>query len=202
MVLALPPTATASIEFAPALDAGVAAALDSFVPGDVSKFLVRYEQPFWLDLATSPTVAFVDPAGLYIGDASRRDDPTLVVFLGGPMSHAWQSIAHDERRHRLMAHLVAAYGPAAAHPVEVIERHWPADRWGGGGYWNVLVDVSTDAIEVLRRGAPGITFCSTELAPSFPGYVEGAITAGRAGASAVLAALQRHDRTAPRSVPY
>jgi monoamine oxidase len=197
VVLALPPTAVATIEVVPRLDADIVAALASFVPGEVSKFLIRYEHPFWLAPATSPTVAFVDPAGLYIGDASRRDDPTLVAFLGGPMSQAWHSIDDRERRARLMTHLVAAYGPVATHPVEVIERHWPPDPWGGGGYWNVLTDMSTNAIDVLRRGAPGITFCSTELAPSFPGYVEGAITAGRAGAAAALATLRRPgDRSA------
>lgn len=199
VVLAIPPTAVGSVDVRPSFDPEITAALASFVPGDVSKFLARYERPFWLDAAGSPTVAFVEPAGLYVGDASRPGDPSLVVFLGGPMSPAWQSLSPDDRRDRVIEHLVAAYGPDAAHPTEMIERHWPPDRWGGGGYWNVLVDVSTDAIEVLRRGAPGITFCSTELAPSFPGYVEGAITAGRAGAASVLAALAD---TRPRSVPY
>lgn len=194
VVLAMPPTAVASVDIRPSFDAETATALASFVPGEVSKYLVRYERPFWLDAARSPTVAFVEPAGLYVGDASRPGDPSLVVFLGGPMSRAWQSDAPSERQHRVIEHLVAGYGPDAGHPTEVIERHWPPDRWGGGGYWNVLVDISTDAIEVLRRGAPRITFCSTELASSFPGYVEGAITAGHAAADAVVDALAASPR--------
>jgi len=42
---------------------------------------------------------------------------------------------------------------------------------------------------VLRAGAPPLFFASSELSPSFPGYVEGAIVAGREAAARIVAAL-------------
>ena len=46
-----------------------------------------------------------------------------------------------------------------------------------------------DAEDVLRAGAAPVSFASSELSPSFPGYVEGAIVAGREAAPKVIAEL-------------
>ena len=108
------------------------------------------------------------------------------------MSEQWRSLGAAARRRTLLEHLVEAYGAEAAQPTSFVERDWCPDEWGGGGYWNVLVDgAQSDAVEVLRGGVSGITFASTELAPTFPGYVEGAITAGRDAAERVLRSLGR-----------
>ena len=141
---------------------------------------------------------WLDPSGLYVGDASPDEDTSiLVAFLGGPSSHTWRAMSADERRRLLLLRLVEAYGPQAGSPISFVERDWTPDDWGGGGYWNVLLDGSiTDAVNVLLRGAPGVTFASTELAASFPGYIEGAINAGRAAAASVSELLIPH-----RSVP-
>lgn len=190
VVLAVPPSALIGIAFTPPLPARVAAAASAFRPGSVMKFMLRYSHPFWQHDDLGPTRTWLSPAGLYVGDASIDGDAMLVAFLGGPVTSAWRSLGAAQRRRTLLALLVDAYGPAAGEPLSIVERDWAPDQWGGGGYWNVLVDdEQRDAVEVLRAGAPGITFASTELAPSFPGYVEGAITAGRAAAERVLRAL-------------
>ena len=192
VVLAVPPSAVGSIALHPPLPARVQAAAAAFRPGSVMKFMLRYERAFWTDPEVGPTRAWLEPRGLYVGDATIDDVPMLVGFLGGPASEQWRSLGAAARRRTLLDHLVEAYGPEAAHPTSFIERDWCPDDWGGGGYWNVLVDDSQrDAVEVLRGGVSGITFASTELAPTFPGYVEGAITAGREAAERVLRALGR-----------
>lgn len=192
VVLAVPPSAVGTIALHPALPARVQAAAAAFRPGSVMKFMLRYERAFWADPEVGPTRAWLEPRGLYVGDATIDDVPMLVGFLGGPATESWRSLGAAARRRALLDHLVEAYGPDAAHPTSFIERDWCPDEWGGGGYCNVLVDDSRrDAVEVLRGGVSGITFASTELAPSFPGYVEGAITAGRDAAERVLRALGR-----------
>lgn len=189
VVLALPPTAVHRLGFTPPLPDATRHALAAFAPGSVYKFVVRYTDDVWHDRPGGSVTMWDDPAGLYVGDASLPGAPMLVAFLGGPACDAWRPLGEAGRRQRLLALLVDAYGPAAGEPVSFVERDWSPDEWGGGGYWNVLVDADhLDAVDVLRRGAAHITFASTELAPSFPGYVEGAITAGRAAAQRVLAA--------------
>ena len=128
----------------------------------------------------------------------------LVAFIGGPATAAWRALSAAARRAAVLDRLVEAYGPEAATPVSFVERDWPPDEWGGGGYWNVLLDPEhLDAVDVLLEGAPGITFACTELAPTFPGYVEGAITAGQAAAARVAALVRAERRDTPsRSVPY
>lgn len=192
LVLAVPPCALAGITIDPPLPQRVQAAAAAFRPGSVMKFMLRYERAFWSDADVGPTRAWLEPRGLYVGDASIDDVPMLVGFLGGPATDGWRSLGAAARRRVLLDHLVEAYGAEAGHPTSFVERDWCPDDWGGGGYWNVLLDhAQHDAVEVLRGGAPGITFASTELAPSFPGYVEGAITAGRDAAERVLRALGR-----------
>jgi monoamine oxidase len=47
---------------------------------------------------------------------------------------------------------------------------------------------------VLCAGLPGITFASSELSPSYPGYIEGAIVAGRAAAARVVVAMSARTK--------
>lgn len=71
--------------------------------------------------------------------------------------------------------------------METILRDWTDDPWSGGGYSDVILDMAAhDAEDVLRAGAGRIHFASSELSPFFPGYIEGAITAGRAAARRIL----------------
>jgi monoamine oxidase len=46
---------------------------------------------------------------------------------------------------------------------------------------------AVDAENVIRAGVPPVRFAASELSPSYPGYVEGALIAGRAAARQLLA---------------
>jgi len=86
---------------------------------------------------------------------------------------------------------VVALGPDAGAPLDILIRNWIDDRWSGGGYSDIVeVMGATEAENTLRRGFAGITFASSELSPSFPGYIEGAIIAGRLAAQPVIERLQ------------
>ncbi|MGE0000284.1 MAG: flavin monoamine oxidase family protein [Ilumatobacteraceae bacterium] len=191
VVVAVPPSAYRTITFEPPLARFTSQAAAAFRPGAVIKFLARYERPFWRRADIGATTMWLDPPGFYVGEASPDDDTfVLVGFLGGAATSVWWATTAAARRAAFVERLVEAYGPDAAEPISFVERDWAPDDWGAGGYWNVLVDPSQpDAVGVLRAGAPGITFASTELAPSFPGYIEGAITAGLAAAERVQALL-------------
>ncbi len=194
VVVAVPPVAIGSIAFDPPLPDDVRSAAEAFRPGSVIKFLVSYPSAFWRDPAgTLGSVReWLTPAGLYTRDATAHaDHPSIVAFLGGPSADEWGAWTPERRRASLLEHLVEGYGPEATRPVAFLERVWAPDDLGAGGYCNLLVDPAhLDAVDVLRRGPgddPRISFACTELAPSFPGYVEGAITAGLAAAERVLA---------------
>jgi monoamine oxidase len=217
VVVAVPPVAIGSIVFDPPLPDDVRSAAAAFRPGSVIKFLVSYPAAFWHDPTGSlgSVREWLTPAGLYTRDATAHaDHPSIVAFLGGPSADEWGAWSPERRRASLLEHLVEGYGAEAERPVAFLERVWAPDDLGAGGYCNLLVDPAhLDAVDVLRRGPgddPRITFACTELAPSFPGYVEGAITAGLAAAERVLARAAssstpddiRDAAAEHRSVPY
>lgn len=194
VVVAVPPAAIGSIAFDPPLPDDVRSAAAAFRPGSVIKFLVSYPTAFWHDPAgvLGSVREWLTPAGLYTRDATTHaDHPSIVAFLGGPSADEWGTWTPERRRAELLEHLVEGYGPDAEQPVSFLERIWLPDDLGAGGYCNLLVDAAhLDAVDVLRSGPADdrrIVFACTELASSFPGYVEGAITAGRAAAERVLA---------------
>ncbi|MFM2070921.1 MAG: hypothetical protein RLZZ623_1184 [Actinomycetota bacterium] len=190
-LIAVPPTAYRTMSFQPALPAEVTRAATAFRAGSVMKFLIGYDHAFWRRPDVGSVSQWLDPAGLYVRDASLADDRSmLVAFVGGPTADAWRHLSVAHRRTALLDCLIAAYGNEANTPRMFLERDWAPDEWGAGGYWNVLVDPSiADAAAILLRGVPGITFASTELASVFPGYVEGAIDSGVAAADTVRSLL-------------
>ncbi|MDO8364265.1 MAG: FAD-dependent oxidoreductase [Actinomycetota bacterium] len=191
VVVATPPSAYASIRFTPDLPEDIAAAAQAFQPGTVFKYLIGYEQAFWLGDDHHGAGRFLTPPGLYIGDVSGAGHATLVAFVGGTTATEWARHSEADRHAAILHHASVAFGDRALQPLSLLERLWAPDEWGGGGYSNVLAAHAPGACDTLAIGLPLLSFASTELAPLFPGYVEGALRAGRAAAAHLLRNLER-----------
>jgi len=191
IVVAAAPSAYAALGFTPPLPDDIADAAASFAPGTVVKYLLRYEQPFWLDHGRNGIGQFLGPPGLYFADASLPDVATLVGFVGGTTAVEWTRHSPTQRRDAIVHHASVAFGQEALQPTNVLERVWTPDELGGGGYSNVQTTHAPHAADALAFGLPLVTFASTELATRFPGYVEGAIVAGHAAAAQVLLRLSQ-----------
>jgi len=199
-LVALPPATASRLEFAPALPAALGKALAAWRSGAVIKVLVRYPSAFWRDHGLSGMVMWRDLPGLFACDASRDDDhPALVVFVGGPLALRWRELGDAALRAGIAARLVEALGPQAAGIIDLSYRDWTDDRWSGGAYSDLIVDVTaTGAERTILAGAPPVHFAASELSPSFPGYVEGAIVAGRIAAKRLIEEIGRIGRRAAR----
>ena len=191
VVVAVPPSAYAGLGFTPALPDDIAQAAAAFSPGTVLKYLLGYAAPFWTQHGRNGIGQFLSPPGLYFTDASLPGTATLVGFVGGTTAREWSRHSERQRHEAIAYHAAVAFGPAALEPHTVVERLWAPDEWGGGGYSNVQTTHAPHAADVLAIGMPLVTFASTELSLRFPGYVEGAITAGKAAAHAILSRLGR-----------
>ncbi|PBC20483.1 MULTISPECIES: flavin monoamine oxidase family protein [unclassified Mesorhizobium] len=191
VLVALPPATAAKLAFAPALPATLAKALGVWESGAVIKILVRYPKPFWREQGLSGMVMWRDLPGLFACDASRdAEHAALVVFVGGPLAFRWRALSDAALRAEVTARLVAALGPGAADSEDFSQRDWIHDRWSGGAYSDLIVDATArDAERTILAGAPPVHFAASELSPSFPGYVEGAIVAGRIAARNIIAEL-------------
>lgn len=193
VLVALPPATAAKLDFEPALPPALAKALGVWESGAVIKILVRFARPFWRKRSLSGMVMWRSVPGLFACDASKdAEHAALTVFVGGPRALRWREFGEAELRAEVTARLVDALGPDAAHMLDFSCRDWTHDRWSGGAYGDLIVDVTARYAErTILAGAPPVHFAASELSPSFPGYVEGAIVAGRSAARKLAAELQR-----------
>lgn len=191
VIVACPPVAASRIAYDPPLPERLAASLAVWESGSVIKCFVRYGEPFWRERGLSGMVMWRDHHGLFACETSRdARHAMLVVFMGGPRAASWGELDETRFRAELLSRLAAALGPEAAMPLEILRRDWTNDRWSGGGYGDMIMDMHAhDAEMVLRAGHPPLHFVSSETALSFPGYVEGAIVAGREAARRVVELL-------------
>jgi monoamine oxidase len=188
VLVAVPPMTASKIGFAPPLPAALADALSVWRSGTVIKVLLRYAKPFWRSRGQSGMVVWRDLPGLYACDVSADDaHAALVVFVGGPLAVRWGGLDHVAFRTEISERLVAALGPDAGDFVDISTRDWTDDCWSGGAYSDLVLDAgATDAEALLLAGALPVHFAASELSPSFPGYIEGAIVAGRIAARKIV----------------
>jgi monoamine oxidase len=192
VVLAVPPVMARRIDISPGVPQRLERALGAWAPGCAIKLQLGYERPFWRDRGLNGSIMWSDPQGIYACDASHDGYFGIVVFLGGPLASQWHRRPQAELAGFIASELAAALGGEAAHPRSVCVRDWVNDAWSDGAYSDVITDLdATDAEAILLEGLPRLRFACSELSPSFPGYIEGAIVAGEEAARSVLAALQK-----------
>ena len=177
---------------ASSLPAPLSAAIGAYRQGDVIKFLLRYSEAFWQGHRARGTLQWLDPVGLYVGDASQSlEAPRLVGFLGGPEARRWHQQGPAAIKAALLDRLRQAFGAVAASPLSFDSESWVDEPWSGGGYSaSIVVAAAKDAEALLRAGCAPLSFASTEIAAAFPGYVEGALCAGHDAAKDVLQRLK------------
>jgi len=187
VIIAVPPVMARRIEISPPLPAELERALSAWEPGCAIKLQIGYRTPFWRDKGLSGSVMWSDPQGIYACDASHDDYFGIVVFLGGPLASEWHKRPQTELANFVTSELSAALGGKGHEPVSVCIRDWVNDAWSDGAYSDVITDLeATDAEEILLKGLPRLHFACSELSPSFPGYIEGAIVAGKLAAQSIL----------------
>ncbi|RWN36172.1 flavin monoamine oxidase family protein [Mesorhizobium sp.] len=191
-LVAVPPMTASKLDFAPPLPAGLRRALGVWQSGAVIKVLVRYPSAFWRARGLSGVVMWRDLPGLFACDVSKDNDhAALVVFVGGPLALRWRELGDTALRAEVTTRLKDALGTEAADMLDFSYRDWTHDRWSGGGYSDLIVDATaTDAERIILAGAQPLHFAASELSPSFPGYIEGAVMAGRIAARKIISGLQ------------
>jgi monoamine oxidase len=184
LVLAMPPRLIASlIEFEPALPEAVMQEMSSiptWMAGH-AKLFAFYEEPFWRAQGLS-------------GDGISRRGPLMEIHdacaanPGRGLLFGFVGLAAGSalrKPSRLMADAVRQlenmYGAAAAAPLEVSLQDWAEEKF-----------TATEADQIISQHPPyglppgmaaladkGLLFASTEMAPQFGGFIEGALEASQ-----------------------
>ena len=182
VVLAIPPRVIVNkIEFEPALAAGVIAdlqAIPTWMAGH-AKLFALYPRPFWREQGLSGDGISRRGPLMEIHDASPANAEYGALFgfvglpVGAPMRESAPLIQAATRQ------LEKMFGPEAAQPLDVLFKDWAHDD-----YTATTADSATTShpqygtpAALAALAQQGLLFASTEMAPQFGGFVEGALEA-------------------------
>ena len=191
-VIALPPTLSGRLRYAPALPALRDSLTQQMPAGSVIKFQVGYETPFWREDGLSGTVSSLDDAFNVVLDNSPQDGScgVLVGFLEGTHARTTSPLTPAERRELVVASLVKYFGSRATEPFEILEQDWNNEEFTRGCYGGRLgAGVWTQFGRTLAEPVGHLHWAGAETADVWNGYMDGAIRSGRRAASAILAEI-------------
>lgn len=190
VALAIPPRVIASlIEFEPALPRTILQemnAIPTWMAGH-AKLVAFYEKPFWREQGLSGDGISRRGPLMEIHDACSRNPGRGALF--GFVGVAAGSALREPSRlvGEAVRQLEKMYGADAANPLDVVYQDWAEEKF-----------TATEADQIIARHPPyglppgmaslaskGLLFASTEMAPQFGGFIEGALEA----AQGVLARL-------------
>jgi monoamine oxidase len=194
LIVALPPALTVRLRWSPPLP-GRRDQLCMRAPmGSVTKIHAVYDRPFWRDDGLNGQVVSDDGAVRVTFDDSPPDAShgILLGFIAGTECRALDGATPAQRAQVAVADLVRYFGPRAATPLEVVERHWPAEPFTRGGPVAVFSPgLLTDFGPALRQPVGPVHWAGTETATEWCGYIDGALSSGVRAAGEVIAALAR-----------
>ena len=184
VVLAIPPRLIAGlIKFEPTLPEAIMQEMSS-VPtwmGGHAKLFAFYEEPFWRAQGLSGDGISRRGPLMEIHDAcaANPDRGALFGFVGLAAGSALREpsrLIDDAVRQ-----LEKMYGSTAANPLEVTLKDWAMEEF-----------TATEADQIITQHPPyglppgmatladkGLLFASTEMAPQFGGFIEGALEASQ-----------------------
>lgn len=191
-VVAMAPVLSARLHWSPALPAARSQLSMRAPMGAVIKVHALYDRPFWRDEGLNGQLV-ADCGALR---STFDDSPAggsrgvLVGFVAGDDCRALDGAEPAERRRVVLEDLARAFGPRAATPVELVEQHWCAEPFTGGGPVAVFTPgLLTGCGEALRRPVGPVHWAGTETATEWCGYIDGALSSGVRAADEVRAAM-------------
>lgn len=192
VVVALPPVMASRLHYEPALPANRDIALSHMTAGNVLKFQVEYEEPFWRAEGLSGTVLSLDHHVSLVYDNCVPDSGRgiLVAFVEGRHARAFNELGEVERARLVLADLAQFFGERAGWPTEVLQRNWSEESFTRGCYGGrFATGLWTTVGKDLARRSGAISWAGAETATVWNGYIDGAIRSGQRAAREVCDAL-------------
>jgi monoamine oxidase len=189
VLLAVPPKpAVETIAFEPALPTALvdaARAVHTWM-SDTVKVLARFQEPFWRHNGLAgAALSHVGPFCEF-HDHSGPEPGQAAIFGFAPAARL-SGASNDEIATQFNTQVNRLWGPDAPAPLELHVADWSADpftatspaRPSTAWYYG------TPVLRLPQIGGQ-LIFGSSETGPAFPGYLEGAVLAGRRAAGQAL----------------
>jgi monoamine oxidase len=189
-VVTLPPTLAGRLDYAPALPSWRDQLTQRLPAGSVIKLYAIYPEPFWrADGLNGQAASDEGPVKVTFDNSPPSGSPgVLMGFMEANDGRRWARRTVDERRAAAIGCFVRYFGPAAADPVEYVERDWMAEPFSRGCYGaHFTPGVWTAYGAALREPVGRIHWAGAECSPVWNGYMEGAVRSGETTADDVAA---------------
>ena len=199
-IVALPPTLTSRIAYAPALPGHRDQLTQRMPQGTVWKCMAVYDEPFWRrDGLSGFGTSDVGPVRLTYDNSPPDGSPgVLLGFLEGDYARRAGLQSEAERREAVLGVFGRLFGARARSPERYIEKSWAEEEWTRGCYGCYMTPGGwTSFGEALRRPVGPIHWAGAETATIWNGYMDGAVRSGERAAAEALRAIEG----APAAVP-
>src|SRR3954470_22725813 len=134
VIVAIPPTLTAEIEYHPKMHARRVQLVQRYPQGWLLKCEAVYDTPFWrADGLSGQAVSDTGPATSTF-DASPRDGKPGVMlgFVGGDQARDWAPKDAAYRRQGVLKSFARYFGDRALRPSRYVEMDWATEVWTRG----------------------------------------------------------------------
>jgi monoamine oxidase len=191
-IVAISPALAGRIVYDPPLPADRDQLTQRMPNGSVIKCMAVYAEPFWRAAGLSgQATSDVGPVKVMYDNSPPDGSPgVLLGFLEGNAARALGRVPADERRAAVVGCFARLFGPAAASPVDYVDKDWSAEEFTRGCYGAFLPPNTWTAYGAALRPPIGpLHWGGAETATRWTGYMDGAIRSGEDAAAAVLARL-------------
>jgi monoamine oxidase len=198
VVLAVPPApAVESIAFEPALPAALVEAAQAVHTwmSDTVKVVARYERRFWRDAGLAG--AALSHAGPFCEFHDHSGPDGQAALFGFAPAARLGGRPEDVIAGHFTEQVARLYGEPGRHPVGLHVADWNRDSFTAATRPARPTTSWYYGTPLLRLPHLDgrLVFGSTETAPAFPGYLEGAVLAGRRAAGQIV------EQPAPQPTP-
>ncbi|MBK8256520.1 MAG: flavin monoamine oxidase family protein [Polyangiaceae bacterium] len=188
VIVAVPPTIAARIEYQPALPNLRDELMQRFPMGGTLKCHALYKRAFWREAGLSGEAVLTKGPVSVVFDNTSHDgaQPALIAFCVGPGARELGALPELERKRRVLDILSTCFGPDAQNPELYIDKDWSAEPWTRGCPTSFLPPgVFTTFGKALREPVGNLHWAGTETAREYTGYMEGACEAAERAVSEI-----------------
>jgi monoamine oxidase len=189
VVVAIPPTLCARIDWVPAMPALRDQLTQRLPMGTVTKVQCVYAEPFWrADGLNGQATSDTGPVKITFDNSPPDGSPgVLMGFIEGSDGRRALRASAQERRQGVVDSFVRYVGERARDVEQYVEMSWSSEPWTRGCYAGYLPPgVWSDYGPELRTPVGRVHWAGTETATVWNGYIDGAVRSGSRAALEVL----------------
>jgi monoamine oxidase len=179
------------IQFAPELPANKTLAINGLGMGQVNKFLLHWDKPFWNnDLQyIGYTPEEKGKFNYFLNVYRLTQKPALMTFALGNYAVATEAMTDVEVIEAIMGHLRKIYGNMIPTPIGLQRTRWASNNFSFGAYSFIAAGSSSQAFDELAAPvANKLFFAGEHTHRLYRGTVHGAYLSGIKAAEAIVKA--------------